>query len=168
MSSTRKVARARAPNFPQSSLSTMTILTSKQLGAFACVVNFGILAFNVGFQRSSAIASLDANVFSPFGQAMVLVWGCAFLAAGMSDGDGRSLTWLAFSLEKSMYVGNWLLWHASNSVPWADAQKSGDMLDLLAPLFISFYGLVDLTFLLLFFTQGLASLEARKSGVKKA
>ena len=137
----------------------MPFLPPAWLGALACAVNFGSLLFNAGFTRAAAITALDSNVFSTFGQFMVLVWGVAFAAAGARD-DGRSLVWFAFAVEKSAYVAVWATWHFSHDITavWSDAQKSGDVLDLLAPAFIILYGVVDLTFFLLFMVQGLAAL----------
>ena len=41
-------------------------------------------------------------MFSPFGQWMILVWGCAFLAAGVTD--AKAPVWAVFVLEKASYV----------------------------------------------------------------
>ena len=81
------------------------MLGPREIGAFACVVNFGILVFNLGFTHADALAAPNAAVFSPFGQVMVLVWGIAFLLAGLTNGDGRpSGIWWAFAFEKLCYV----------------------------------------------------------------
>jgi hypothetical protein len=146
------------------------------LGILACIVNFHMLVFNVGFTRWDAIAALDSNVFSLFGQAMILVWGIAFLAAGLSD-DGKSLVWFAFAVEKLAYVTSWVLWHARpdssstvSSVVATDfaCLASGACLTQLLPkLFVTIYGPVDFAFLLAFTYQGTVSLKAREATQSK-
>ena len=46
-----------------------------------------------------AIASLNPEMFSTFGQGIVLVWGLAYLAAGYSDAEAP--IWWVFALEKA-------------------------------------------------------------------
>ena len=55
-----------------------------RLGCAAAAFNGGMLLVNMGFTRTRQVASLNPDMFSPFGQVMVLVWGAAFLAAGAS------------------------------------------------------------------------------------
>ena len=133
------------------------LMSPRLLGVLACLVNFGMLLFNLGFTRAGAIAAFNPQVFSEFGQAMILVWGIAFLLAGLGDGDRPSYIWLAFSLEKAMYVGSWLLWLKEIPVP-----EDMSSLDFIAPLFHLIYGPIDFVFLLLFLQQGLASFRARE------
>ena len=144
----------------------MPLVSARTLGVLACLVNFGLLAFNVFFTRAAALAALDANCFSPFGQMMILVWGLAFLMAGLTEGS--SLIWFAFVVEKSCYVANYVAWHSNNSVQetWLNAHKSilysDDLLELLPPVFVAIYGPVDFLFLLAFLSQFLASLAKPK------
>lgn len=130
------------------------------LGLLAGVVNFGILLFNVGLTRWEPIAALDPNVFSHHGQLMILVWGLAFAAAGISD-DGSSRIWFAFAVEKAMYVFAWLSWMSSHDA-LALLRASPQDLSILAPLFMSIYGPVDLVFLLAFARQGLMAKDGSK------
>ena len=123
------------------------------LGLLAGVVNFGILLFNVGLTQWEPIAALDPNVFSHHGQLMILVWGLAFAAAGISD-DGSSRIWFAFAVEKAMYVFAWLSWMSTHDA-LALLRASPQDLSILAPLFMSIYGPVDLVFFLAFARQGL-------------
>ena len=39
-----------------------------------------MLVFNVGFTNADAVAALNPNMMSVFGQLMILVWGLAFIA----------------------------------------------------------------------------------------
>jgi len=145
----------------------MPMMTPRLLGVVACLVNFGILFFNLGFTRAEEIAALNPQVFSEFGQAMILVWGLAFLLAGLSDGKTPSYIWWAFSLEKALYVGSWLLWLQQKSlkqhISSIDALIQWDMasLDIFAPLFHYMYGPIDFIFFVLFAQHGLAAFYVR-------
>ena len=61
---------------------------------------------------------------------MILVWGIAFILAGMSDADRDtpSLIWWAFSIEKICYVFSWVRCMASHDLAglFHDAKNSGD------------------------------------------
>ena len=132
------------------------------LGLLAGVVNFGILLFNVGLTQWEPIAALDPNVFSHHGQLMILVWGLAFAAAGVSD-DGSSRIWFAFAIEKAMYVLAWLSWMSTHDpLALLRANASGALADDLAPLFMIIYGPVDLVFFLAFARQGLMAKDGSK------
>ena len=104
----------------------MPLLTARSLGILAALTNAGMLIFNVGFSKSVPIAALDPNTFSTFGQFMILVWGLAFLFAGISHDASSSLIWLAFSIEKLCYVCNYVNWHMRNDIAavWHDAHAS--------------------------------------------
>ena len=132
----------------------------RMLGLLACVVNFGLLAFNVGFTMWEPIAALDPNVFSHHGQLMILVWGLAFAAAGVSD-DGSSRIWFAFAVEKAMYVFAWLSWMSTHDA-LALLRASQGLSSDLAPLFMLLYGPTDLVFFLAFARQGLKANEGSK------
>ena len=148
------------------------MLGPREIGVFACVVNFGILVFNLGFTHADALAAPNAAVFSPFGQVMVLVWGIAFLLAGLTNGDGRpSSIWWAFAVEKLCYVCAWLLWMRANDIAalLRAAQSSGDIFALMTPAFHAIYGPIDFVFLCLFAHLGWRSLSppAAEVGRKK-
>lgn len=135
----------------------MPLLTPFVLGALACMVNFGMLLFNLGFTRASEIAALNPEVFSVFGQAMILVWGVAFLLAGFCDGNRPSHIWWAFTLEKFMYVSSYVLF--LKDIPALKFDLSS--LEFVAPLFHYIYGPIDFIFMVLFAQQGLAASRVR-------
>ena len=141
----------------------MPLLAPRLLGVLACLVNFGMLVFNVGFTRTEPIEVLNPQVFSVFGQVMILVWGVAFLLAGLGD-DKPSYIWWAFTLEKAMYVGSWL--SRLREIP-----SPTGLLDL-APVFHTIYGPVDAIFMLLFAQQGIAAMKKNRdddaAGLKRA
>ena len=136
-------------------------LAPRLLGVLACLVNFGMLVFNMGFTRAGPIAALNPQVFSVFGQAMILVWGIAFLLAGLADDEKPSCIWWAFTLEKIMYVGSWLLWLGDIPSPTGFDLSS---LDFVAPLFHYIYGPIDAIFMLLFAQQGIAAMSKSRDG----
>lgn len=125
-------------------------LSASTLGFLAAAFNFCMLAFNVGFTRADAIATLDPEMFSLFGQLMILVWAVVFAAAGSSNAAWP--VWLAFALEKMVYVVGWVRWHKSHDAVALirSAVASDDHLDLLAPVFHTLYGGGDLVFAVLF------------------
>ena len=137
-------------------------LTPRAVGRLACFVNFGLLAFNLGFTRADALAQPNPGVFSPFGQLMILVWGLAFLFAGETSGNAPSALWFVFALEKACYVVSWVTWNRTHDVValFSTAQSSGNPTDLLVPLFHAIYGPIDLSFLGLFASLGMQSMSA--------
>ena len=131
------------------------------LGLLAGVVNFGILFFNVGLTKWEPIAERSTRASSrTHGQLMILVWGLAAAAAGISD-DGSSRIWFAFAVEKAIYVFAWLSWMSSHDA-LALLRASPQDLSILAPLFMSIYGPVDLVFFLAFARQGLMAKDGSK------
>jgi hypothetical protein len=125
------------------------------LGILAAAYNSSILLFNVGFTQASAITELDPNMWSSFGQLMVLVWGAVFFATGIS-GEGAAVVWYGFVLEKIVYVVGWLYWHATHSgfELVNEALEDGVSTRVLAPLFHCLYGSGDLVFAILFWQMG--------------
>ena len=149
----------------------MTLITylarPSNVGPFAGLINFGLLLFNLGFTESSALAEPYAQVFSTFGQVMVLVWGVAFALAGFSADDEKpSMIWWAFALEKLVYVIAYaIFWTGPNAslLRWDGTPKQ-----LLVPLFYTIFGIVDLSFLILFAHLGWRATTARAQGRKTA
>ena len=145
------------------------------LGILAALTNFGLLAFNGGFSMADSIAAPNPAVFSTFGQWSILVWGLAFLAAGISDAGWA--VWAAFVVEKAGYVAVWLQWISANPdaltkllAALPAAQAAGDVSAILAPTFHLIYGPIDTVFMLLFLGHALrkkraegAAAEARKA-----
>lgn len=128
------------------------------IGSCAGVVNCGLLVFNAGFLHAEAISAPNPAMFSTFGQVMVLVWGFAFAAAGMTDASPA--VWGAFALEKLCYVVGYVHWHSAEQGhwkhKWAEAissfriSEAHDVTPLLAPIFHYIYGPIDAVFFLLF------------------
>ena len=144
-------------------------LSPALVGGLACVVNFGILVFNLGFTRADALAQPNPNVFSPFGQLMVLVWGIAFLLAGQARVSGP--IWWAFAIEKACYVSSYILFHSHPNKMYArldEAMAANSLTDLLTPTFYYIYGPIDFVFLLLFAHQGLKALPPKSDAGLKA
>ena len=103
------------------------------------------------------------QVFSHFGQFMIVVWGVVFLATGLAEeASGRiSWVWWGFVLEKCCYVHASYRWLTTNDAiaMLRASQQSGDPLDILPPLFHSIYGFVDFMSLLLFANLGCQALQ---------
>lgn len=159
------------------------LLSARNVGTAACVYNSSLLIVNVGFFEAEALADLNPNMFSPFGQLMVLVWGLAYLAVGHAESkddhdtsknssSGRMGTinwiWLVFALEKIPYVLGWIHWRMNNdsNVLLEAAWNEGGgkfSVKLLAPLFHSAYGAGDALFCILFFYLGTARYSQHKA-----
>jgi len=117
-------------------------ISAFNLGIAACSYNFLILFFNGFFTNSNFIAELEPDMFSPFGQLVVLVWGLCFLAAGY-DGQSSGAIWLAFSVEKFVYVIGWGLWNTRNdALALVNSRLAGgqSLFACLAPIFHMLYG----------------------------
>jgi hypothetical protein len=131
--------------------------TARSVGLCACATNWGILVFNAGFTNAEALAAPNPAMFSPFGQLMVLVWGLAFAAAGLSE-DASPAVWAVFALEKLCYVAGFVHWHSTQDhykqLKWTEAvfswEMTSDPTPLLAPVFHHIYGFLDAMYLLLF------------------
>ena len=144
------------------------LLTKAELGLLAGMVNMGLLVFNVGFTHADAIAAPNPEMFSVFGQIMVLIWGCAFIAAGLTD--AQPAVWGVFALEKLCYTAGWALYwhskrvaHSSYRTAWDEAMSvyeqqpdPRDVRPLLAPIFHLVYGPLDAVFMFLFLYRALA------------
>ena len=136
------------------------------LGVLAAGYNALILVFNCGFSNAPALAALDAEMFSAFGQLMVVVWAVAFYAAGVTDVGAP--VWYAFALEKLVYVCGWARWHSQHDARalLSAAIGTGSVPDVLAPLFHTIYGTGDMLFCLAFLCH--ASSLARRGSQRKA
>ncbi|MDV3503884.1 hypothetical protein [Marinobacter sp. M-5] len=104
----------------------------------------GMLMISRGF-TNDVLTFADPVVFSVFGQAMILVWGLAYVAVARS---WALVPWLClvFFIEKLFYVGAWIVWW------WNSADQFSSILeqDSLTAVFIAGYGINDLAFGLLF------------------
>ena len=134
------------------------------LGGIACGFNFGLLAFNGCFTNAAAIAEGNPDMFSPFGQLMILVWGLVFLAAGLSEAG--SIVWFAFAAEKLCYAVGWLRWMAANPDAWSHVtaawSSGGGAVNAIPHLFHVVYGPGDALFMLAFLHQALAGKPKRE------
>ena len=148
------------------------------LGVLGFVFSLQIVVVNVGFTRTEDLAALDANCFSTFGQVMIIVWGIAYLMAGIHDTASQSPIWFAFAVQKACSFANYVFWHQANGCIlratcdskasehaqtrrlWLDANVKlmgePQTEDYLAPLYFTLYGIVDVVFLVLFFAQCMA------------
>ena len=105
---------------------------------------------------NEALFKADPLRFSWFGVLMLMVWGVAYLAASRAASLFPELSY-AFALEKSVYIISWVSWVS------AEGHTLGPLFEqnILAGLFYSIYGVVDLIFLILFLWCGA---RARKNG----
>ncbi|MDV3502747.1 hypothetical protein [Marinobacter sp. M-5] len=108
----------------------------------------GMLVISRGF-TNDVLAIADPHVFSTFGQAMIVVWGMAYISVAQS---WRMVPWLCFVffIEKMFYVGVWFMWWGSSADQFASILEQ----DRLTAFFIAGYGVNDLAFGLLFLFAG--------------
>eukprot|EP01013_Petalomonas_cantuscygni_P033371 TRINITY_DN60305_c0_g1_i1.p1 TRINITY_DN60305_c0_g1~~TRINITY_DN60305_c0_g1_i1.p1 ORF type:complete len:138 (-),score=2.92 TRINITY_DN60305_c0_g1_i1:446-859(-) len=104
----------------------------------------GMLLISRGF-TNDVLAIADPHVFSAFGQALIVVWGMAYLSVARS---WRMVPWLClvFFIEKMFYVGAWLFWWGNSADQFASILEQ----DRMTAIFIAGYGVNDLAFGLLF------------------
>ena len=140
---------------------------SRNLGIFAGMVNFSILAVNAGFSRADELAELNPGVFSSFSQIIIVIWGLSFIAAGLTN--ARGTVWASFAVEKAAFVGAWLMWLknepelvAQAKATAAAAFDSGDLPTLQIAVFHLAFGLVDGVFGILFFLNALAEWQSER------
>lgn len=114
----------------------------------------GMLAVSKGL-NNPALVNTDPAVFSAFGQAMILVWGLAYIAVARNFVAVPGLC-LVFCVEKLAYVLVWGMWWSQHAEQFSALWSSS----ALTALFIAGYGLNDLAFALLFL---LAFFVARRS-----
>mmetsp|Transcript_136881 Transcript_136881/g.437927 ORF Transcript_136881/g.437927 Transcript_136881/m.437927 type:complete len:140 (-) Transcript_136881:487-906(-) len=121
-----------------------------KLGVGACGFNLGMLVVNLGFRNADAIAALNPDMFSAFGQGMVVIWGATYLAAGIAEAGAA--VWCAFALEKLAYAVGWLRWMSRNDAVAlvSAAAATGDLGSVLAAVFHASYGPGDAAFMLAF------------------
>lgn len=104
----------------------------------------GILLISRGF-TNDVLAIADPHVFSVFGQALIVVWGMAYISVARS---WRMVPWLCFVffIEKMFYVGAWIVWWGNSADQFASILEQ----DRMTAIFIAGYGVNDLAFGLLF------------------
>ena len=164
-------APGRRPS-DQTAMVRREFLTKAELGLLAGIANFGLLIFNVGFTNADVVAALNPDMFSTFGQLMILVWGAAFMAAGLTD--AQPALWGVFALEKLCYTAGYVVHrmrskHNSIRMAWDEAvlvyeqqQDRSDVRPLLAPVFHCVYGPVDAVFMLMFLYTALTGKAAAR------
>jgi len=135
-----------------------------------------LLVVNVAFYNSQAVADLNPNMFSPFGQLMVLVWGLAYLAVGWESrnngsSSGAGAIWLVFAIEKLCYAVGWVQWMTTNNclaiISEAWKEGGGFSTEMQAPFFHCSYGLGDATFGVLFAYLGYVALVGGQPSGRK-
>ena len=118
----------------------------------------GMLLVSRGFSNE-LLAQAQPQVFSPFGQAMICVWGLAYIAVARA---WQALPWLClvFFVEKMAYVGAWVWWW------WASAERFAPIFeqDRLTGLFMAGYGPNDLAFALVFLCAFVLARRQHKAG----
>lgn len=125
----------------------------------AAALNMGGLGLASLGLTNEVLFQADPIRFSRFGVVMVLIWGLTYLAAAKPAATTPALS-LVFAVEKLAYVVSWVLWISS---PEADLSRLLEQ-DLLAGLFYSTYGAIDLTCLVGFLWAARAAHELRLSG----
>lgn len=117
----------------------------------------GMLVISRAFTNET-LASADPVVFSAFGQAMILVWGLAYIAAAA---HWQALPWLClvFFVEKMFYVGAWVVWWTNSADRFASILDQ----DPLTAVFLAGYGANDLAFGLLFLMAAVLALRSHTS-----
>lgn len=104
----------------------------------------GVLAFSRA-GTNTYLSELYPDVFSGFGLLCVVLWGCAYVAAGGRRLPNPALS-VVFAVEKAVYVGTWVVWLARHgrSLPGVWDR------DPLTATFYAIYGAGDLAFGLFF------------------
>lgn len=116
------------------------------VGMLAGVYNFfGMLLLNQCFTDYQSIEALDPNMWGPFSQLMILIWGLAFMSAALDSravGSSRNI-WLCFTVEKAAfaYVGINAILKDSPADVWQNAIAEGKLGGLFAALFHTIYGI---------------------------
>jgi hypothetical protein len=100
----------------------------------------GMLAVNRLFTNPE-LARLDPRVFAPESQALIMLWGAAYIAVGRAYPAAAAAA-AVFALEKALYFLLWLRWLAAHASELATLLGR----DPLTGLFYASYGLVDLGF----------------------
>ena len=102
----------------------------------------GVLIFS-RFFTNEWISKADPVVMSTFGLIMIIVWGFAYIS--VSKGFEQVKLLLAvFAVEKLIYGLIWINWIFYNDIRILYKQ------DLMAGMFYSMYGLLDLIFMAFF------------------
>lgn len=104
----------------------------------------GILVFSLGF-TNTLLTTLYPEVFSWLGLVAIILWGLAYASVANSY---AAVPWLVavFALEKMVYVGTWVYWHARHWGQFGDIVSQSP----LTAMFYAVYGAGDLGFGLFF------------------
>lgn len=114
----------------------------------------GVLIFS-RFFTNEWISKADPIVMSSFGLIMIIVWGLAYISASKGF---EQVKWLlaVFAIEKLIYGLIWINWIFYNDIRILYKK------DLMAGMFYSIYGLIDLVFMA-FFVIAAFSIEDREN-----
>lgn len=110
-------------------------------GAFNVI---GVLAFSRA-GTNTYLSELYPDVFSGFGLLCVVLWGCAYVAAGGRGLPNPALS-AVFAIEKAVYVGTWAVWLSRHGGTLPAVWDR----DPLTAVFYAVYGAGDLAFGLFF------------------
>jgi hypothetical protein len=104
----------------------------------------GALGSSMAFTNPHLVA-VDPEVISNFGLAVVILWGCAYLATAS---HWRSMKWLVFvfCIEKVLYGVHWISWIRANGHTLGALFEQ----DFGTGLFFSVYGVNDILFAIFF------------------
>lgn len=117
---------------------------SKIFVAAGAVNILGVLLGTKAF-TSSYLGELQPAVFSWLGLVSILLWGAAYIAVSRSYPHVPALL-AVFFVEKLVYFWAWLGWIRNPSVPLAEVFETSKIVGV----FMSGYGLIDLSFGLFF------------------
>jgi hypothetical protein len=122
----------------------------------AGLVNFAaVLVGSKGF-TSDYLTELQPAVFSWLGLISIMLWGAAYIAVSRSYQKVPALL-AVFFVEKVVYFWAWLRWVRDPPVPLSEVYESS----LIAGVWFSGYGLIDLAFGL-FFLWALIQVRKKK------
>lgn len=97
------------------------------------------------FFTNDLLATNFPAVFSQAGNFLILLWGCAYIVAGLAAWQ-VPLMFLVFMVEKYFYAGTWLYWYLQHG----DRLAAITAESWLTGTFYRFYGLNDLLWGLFF------------------
>ena len=125
----------------------MTPRHARIIFLLAAAVNIpGVLLFSLAFTNKS-LFEVDPGAFSPYGVAMIMVWGGAYLAASSTASKTPWIA-LAFAVEKLAYVLRWSWWMSLHSSSLSGLFEKS----FFTGAFFAIYGVVDFFFMILFFS----------------
>lgn len=104
----------------------------------------GVLGASLAF-TSPHLALADPAAMSNFGLAVIILWGCAYLATA---DHWQRMKWLVavFCVEKLLYGVHWGFWIVANQASLGEIYTQ----DFMSGVFLSVYGPSDFLFAIFF------------------